>query len=199
MPKTSLIKELHNKLHLVYSGIIPRKRSPECLFIALKELSDELHNDEYMELHIYGIMHEKFRQMILDYNLEKLVKYKGYVRHDECIKQIIKSDVGLVIIPPIEGSETAIPGKIYEYLACDKFILTLADKDSAVARLVISEKLGIVADPRKVEEIKYALKRILEMFKDGSLSKHYSVDIKERYNRINHSKQLSELLLNIVG
>lgn len=191
-------KDTNMKLQLIYSGRLPKKRSPVCLFKALKELCDEFQNDVFLELHIYGFMDEEYQKKIYELKIDKLVKYHGIVSHEECVKQITKSDVGLVIIPSIEGSETAIPGKIYEYLSCDKFTLTLADRGSAVANLVMRESLGIVADPQNVEDIKRAVKRILIMFEDGVLSQIYSVDMKQRYNRINHSKQLSDLLLQVV-
>jgi len=97
-----------------------------------------------------------------------------------------------------EDSSTAIPGKIYDYLGCAKFILSLADQDSAVARFVKREKLGIVVDLHDVASIKKAFKKLLEMHQEGMLVQYLTPQLKQRYSRIHQTKQLSELFNQII-
>jgi len=192
-------RKSNEKLRLIYAGGLPKGRTPEYFFRALKELRHKLQDDNYLEIEFCGFMRNEFQQMIYDMNIEDLVKITGFVPRSECIQRMIRADVGVVIIPFEEGSMSAIPGKIYEYMACDRFILCLADKDSAVANFVRQENIGIVASPHDVEDIMNALKHILDMFRHKTLTRRFSENLKLRFNRMRHSEQLSDLLLHVVN
>jgi glycosyltransferase involved in cell wall biosynthesis len=103
------------------------------------------------------------------------------------------ADVGLVIIPPEEGSETAIPSKIYEYMAAGMYTLVLAEQDSAVARLVRELHLGEIVPQRDSTAIATALCGLLRRFESESLKPSVGPEVLRRFSRAEHARQLAEV------
>ncbi len=171
------------KLHLVYIGTLNAKRSPICLFEAIKQLCNELPLEEQLKLDIYGYSRADFQEISASMGLEGIVKFHGFVSRAESLRQLLLSDAALMLIPEEEGSDTAIPGKLYEYIGAQKFVLGLCPTESAAGRLIGELSIGTVCSPNDTPQIKQALHDMLTRFEQGRLEtrlNHQQINIFER-------------------
>jgi glycosyltransferase involved in cell wall biosynthesis len=183
-----------NKLCIIYTGGLPVKRSPKALFQALQELSAEPPHADLFEVNFYGNTYQEFIDMARQMGLGNLVKFHNFVSRKESLQQLALSDSSLMIIPEEEGSQTAIPGKIYEYLGARKFVLALCPPQSAPARLVQDLNLGIVAPPGDVSAIKSALREMVSRFTNDSLVIDLPSNTIQKFERFSQTQRLAEIL-----
>lgn len=80
----------------------------------------------------------------------------GYQTHDVALKHMQNSTVLLMTNFPQESSKGIIPGKIFEYLATGKTILSFGPKDADVEK--------ILNETRKLENVWLRGKKILEIY-----------------------------------
>jgi glycosyltransferase involved in cell wall biosynthesis len=187
-----------DRLRIIYTGGLPIKRSPVALFQALKELASDLPIENIFQIDFYGNTRQEYIDAALQMGLEKNVKFHNFVSRKESLEQLISSDSSLMIIPEEEGSQTAIPGKIYEYLGARKFVLALCPPQSAPARLVKAMNLGIVAPPGDVEAIKTALREMFSRFKNDGLGINLPSNILKQFERSAQTERLAESLRQVV-
>jgi glycosyltransferase involved in cell wall biosynthesis len=186
-----------DRLRIIYTGGLPIKRSPVALFKALRELAAELPIEELLQIDFYGNTHQEFIDVVQQLGIGNVVKFHKFVSRKESLQQLVLSDSGLMIIPEEEGSQTAIPGKIYEYLGARKFVLALCPPQSAPARLVRALNLGIVAPPGDVEAIKTALREMFSRFKNDGLSMDLPSNILKKYERFTQTECLAEIFKQV--
>jgi glycosyltransferase involved in cell wall biosynthesis len=193
-PAMSGVPQGKDKLRIIYTGGLPIKRSPVALFQALHDLAAEIPIGNIYQLDFYGNTHQEFIDEAHQLGIGDIVKFHNFVTRKESLQQIALSDSGLLIIPEEEGSQTAIPGKIYEYLGARKFVLALCHPQSASARLVRELNLGIVAPPGDVEAIKTALVEMICLFNNDSLKLDLSASTLRKYERSTQTERLAEFI-----
>ena len=185
------------RIRIIYTGGLPFKRSPATLFRALQELASELPIHDLFQIDFYGNARQEFIDMAEQMGLEDTVKFHNFVPRKESLKQLALSDSSLMIILVEEGSQTAIPGKMYEYIGAQKFVLALCPLQSAPARLVRELNLGIVASPDDVMAIKTALREMLNRFNDGNLSIKLPSTILEQFERSAQTQYLAQIIMRV--
>lgn len=185
------------RLRITYTGVLPGRRDPEPFFMALAALKKEYREDQLPQVDFYGNIRQDYIDKARDYGLDQLVKFHGFVPKVESLRQIITSDAGLLIIPESEGSRTAIPGKVYEYIGAGKYILALCPPDSAVARLIRELGNGVTVSPVDVDGILAALKKMLELHSLGILSPSIPPSKISFYERSAQTSQLAEILRSV--
>jgi len=186
------------KLHIIYSGSLGSKRTPIALFQALKQLTSKIPTEKLLKVDFYGYARQEFFEMNQKMGLSPIVNFHGFVSRISSLKQIISSDVALLIIPEAEGSRTAIPGKLYEYIGAQKFVLALCSPNSAVDRLVRELGLGITTPQHDSGAIKQAIIEILSKHKQGDLSPHLSKHALIQFEHSALTRQLSEIFYNLI-
>ena len=76
-----------------------------------------------------------FDKQILDslnrYNLSTFLEIEGFLPHDIAIDRMLSSSLLLLIIPNSERNNLIITGKIFEYLATSKPILSIGPNGNA--------------------------------------------------------------------
>ena len=182
-----------SKILISYFGNLNIKRD---LTVFLKVLKQKSFKEKY-KLHLYGLIHGKYKEAIKIMGLNETVKCFGYINHDQALDFMVKSDVCLVIITEEEGSRTAIPGKLYEHVRGGKPILTLTDKNSASAKFIRKNKLGWVCHHRDEKEITQALNEIIIKHKKDELQINANNRVLDSYDRRKNTAKLAELLSKI--
>lgn len=162
-------ENMPRRLRCVYIGTLNAKRSPVWLFEAIKQLCSELPIEKQLKLDIYGYARADFQEISAMMGLDEIVKFHGFVSRTESLRQLLLSDVALMIIPEEEGSGTAIPGKLYEYMGAQKYVLGLCPTESAAARLIREVGIGIVCAPNDTGQIKQALHDMLVRYEQERL------------------------------
>ena len=146
--KLNITKTVTNdKLNLTYAGSLYQgKRDPTILFKALKELIDEgLIDSNKIKLNFYGET-GNLKELKTKYELNDIVNIGGFLPHDDVLMKQANSDVLLLISWNNPKEKMFIPGKVYEYLALKRPVLSIGYQEGSLKNL----KKNIILNSLKV-------------------------------------------------
>ena len=182
-----------SKFTLSYIGVLEQLRNPEVLWKVLNELTSEnldFKND--FQLKFVGRIDDKILNEIERSELKTSVNNLGYLSHSEANIEMANSDLLLITNFPNESSKGIIPGKIFEYLATGKQIISFGPKESDVKKILEETKAGKHFFYDDESELKIFLLQKFADWKSGS-SNSQTQNI-EQFSRKNLTKKLTELL-----
>jgi hypothetical protein len=108
------------------------------------------------------------------------------------LKKQLESDVLLLISWDNEKEKMFIPGKIYEYFALKKPVLSIGHKEGSLKDLIEETKVGYhVSDLESTKEV--VLQFYNEFLEKGSIEYDADVNI-EDYSMKNMAKKFADLL-----
>ncbi|OWK74219.1 glycosyl transferase family 1 [Flavobacteriaceae bacterium JJC] len=181
------------KFTLSYIGVLEQLRNPAILWQVLSELIHE--NGDFkkdFELKFVGRIDDKIIAEIESSVLKNSVKNLGYLAHSEANIEMQSSDLLLMTNFPNESSQGIIPGKIFEYLATGKPIVSFGPKDSDVKKILEETNAGKHFSYEDSEDLKLF---ILEKYKNWKLGLITSdTQNIEKFSRRNLTERLSEII-----
>ena len=184
-----------NKLKFIYAGsLYGGKRDPTLLFKAIRQLDDESKIDSSkLSIEFYGDS-GNLKEIAQRYSLSDIVNIGGKIPHSEVFKKQLMSDVLLLISWNNEKEKIFIPGKIFEYFALKKPVLSIGYKEGSLKDLIEETKVGYhVSD---LESTKKALLNIYDEFiEKGAVELNSDTNI-EDYSMKNMAKKFADLLDN---
>ena len=148
---------------------------------------------ENFEVDFYGPCCEKVSEIVKQekYNdLDDIIVCKGSVSHEEAITHICNADILYLISHAAKGIAT---GKIYEFFAAQKTILSVPGDNDITDRMIKSCNVGFVASDEDA-----VANKLLEFFEQwlncGKLN--YNADYNEvnKFNRKIQTGQLAKIL-----
>lgn len=182
-----------SKFTLSYIGVLEQLRNPENLWKALDNLVKT--NADFAEnfnLKFVGRIDDKILEVIEKSSLKDHIQNLGYVSHDKAVDEMAKSSLLLITNFPNESSKGIIPGKIFEYLATGKQIISFGPNEADVAKILDETKAGKHFSYNDSKEIEDFILEKFELWKNGNLLEN-TQNI-EQFSRRNLTKQLSEIL-----
>jgi glycosyltransferase involved in cell wall biosynthesis len=180
---------------LVYTGGLsgPTGRDPRCLFDALKRFAVERPDKAtQLRLVVAGVLSAHEVHTIESLDLGVSVVHVGSVTRDVAITLQRRADALVLLTSPSSTSEAT--GKIYEYLAAGRPILTLAHANEA-ARIVAETRAGIVVHPHDVGGIVRALASLV----DGTINWTYAPGELSRYTYPRPAEQVVEIVEHLLA
>lgn len=133
---------------LVYTGMLyPGTRDPSPLFSALAKLRErnELRRGEIF-VEFYGPLDPWLATLIESYDLREFVRMCDRVSRPEALSIQRSSDVLLLLESGESKANGVLTGKLFEYLAAGRPILSLGSgRDSAIARVLTECGVGVCA------------------------------------------------------
>jgi len=191
--ETALNTRKNSKFTLSYIGVLEQLRNPEILWKILNEIileNEDFKND--FELKFVGRVDEKILDTIEKSELKKSLNNLGYLSHSEANAEMQTSDVLLITNFPDESSKGIIPGKIFEYLATGKPILSFGPKESDVKKILDETNAGKHFSYQDSAELKAFLMSQYQKWKsDVTSSETRNI---EQFSRRNLTEKLSEIL-----
>ena len=163
LTKTENAKSTAEKpLKILHSGsLYPNHRDPAALFAALSKLTPQWEaSQRKIELVLRATGYDDYyRDLIEKYRLADYVKLAGPVGYVESIKEILDSEILLLI----QGASCndQIPAKLYEYLRSGRPVLALTNAQGATARKIANVPGVYMADNTSEAEISHALTAVL--------------------------------------
>ena len=194
--KNSTTLPLYNsttKFTISYIGVLEQLRNPEILWETLNDLVSE--NEEFakdFELKFVGRLDDKILKKIETSSLKNHLTNLGYQTHDVALQEMQNSSVLLMTNFPQESSKGIIPGKIFEYLATGKTILSFGPKDADVEKILNETKAGKHFDYEAKESLKQFILDSYQSWKSGNLENN--AENIEQFSRKNLTKNLVDLL-----
>lgn len=195
-PKTTELSNsqiLQQKFTLSYIGVLEQLRNPENLWKVLDELvKTDSDFAENFSLKFVGRVDDKILNEIENSGLQHHISNLGYVPHDKAIGEMAKSSLLLITNFPNESSKGIIPGKIFEYLATGKQILSFGPAHADVAKILDKTNAGKHFSYQDAEKIKDFILGKFKLWKDGNLLENtQNID---QFSRRNLTKKLAEIL-----
>lgn len=185
--------ERTQRFTLSYIGVLEQLRNPDVLWIALNELLIE--NNDFannFELKFVGRVDEKVLEKIIPTKLGNSLNSLGYLSHHKALEEMKNSDVLLITNFNQESSKGIIPGKLFEYLATKKRILSFGPRDSDVAKILEETQSGKHFAYHQKDEVKAFILNLYADWKKGNAE--INQERIAQYSRRNLTKKLVEIL-----
>lgn len=157
-------------MKLVHAGAFYGKRNVDSLIMAVGELiRDKQISASDLRIDLIGArranrIHES--DLVKANGIEEIVSVLPSVPHEECVEELRNADVLLLVQT---DAPLCVPGKVFEYIAIGRPILTLSGA-GATADLVQHEKLGPCVDPRDMEQLKSHLLDLTQQHRSEQLT-----------------------------
>lgn len=150
----------------LYTGIFYNERNPRLFLRAVRELIDEGRIPaDRIRLQFAGVFdypgYTDNIDCVRELGLEDIVEVMGHLPHRKALEAMKRADVLVLVGDTAPGSGDYIPGKLYEYMAVARPILALSMPGEST-RIIETYRLGVVADPTDLAEIKAAVMRLWE-------------------------------------
>jgi Glycosyl transferases group 1 len=128
---------------LAYVGVLEQLRNPQILWQALNDLMLE-HEDfaQDFECHFVGRLDDEILKDLAGTALQKKLIHHGYVPHQKAIAHMQSANFLLLTNFPTAQYQGIIPGKLFEYLACQRPILSFGPEKSDVAQILARTQAG---------------------------------------------------------
>lgn len=189
---------INEKFCLSYIGVLEQLRNPEVLWETLSEIIKE--NPDFQkdfQLKFAGRVDDTILDKLSQSNLKENILNLGYISHNEALMEMKKSAVLLLTNFPQLSSKGIIPGKLFEYLATGKTILSFGPKDADVQRILEETHAGKHFGYNEKTELKAFLIKAYGKWKNNEhtlLSKNTM-----QFSRLNLTKRLSEVLSGLLN
>ncbi|MFC3161101.1 Glycosyltransferase involved in cell wall bisynthesis [Chryseobacterium arachidis] len=184
---------LKQNFTLSYIGVLEQLRNPENLWNVLDNLIKTNSDfEENFTLKFAGRIDDKILNSIENTSLKNHILNLGYLSHDKAVSEMQTSDILLITNFPNPSSKGIIPGKIFEYLATGKQIISFGPNDADVSKILDETKAGKHFSYQDSESIKKFVLEKFELWKNGNLLEN-TQNI-EQFSRKNLTKKLVEIL-----
>lgn len=184
------------KFILSYVGVLEQLRNPEHLWKALITLCEKHQNfAKDFELKFVGRVDDKILTAIENSVLKNNMTNLGYLAHDASVKEMETSDLLLITNFPNDSSIGIIPGKLFEYLATGKKIISFGPKAADVEKILEKTKAGRHFDYSESLEIQKFVFSLYEEWKSGKAIGN-PANINE-FSRRELTKKLAELFSDL--
>ncbi|WP_326982688.1 glycosyl transferase family 1 [Chryseobacterium sp. MYb264] len=191
--KTSTPQTLKPKFTLSYIGVLEQLRNPENLWKALNDLVKT--NTDFADnfsLKFVGRIDDKILREIESSSVKNNIVNLGYLSHDKAIDEMANSSLLLITNFPNESSKGIIPGKIFEYLATGKQIISFGPDQADVSKILDETNSGKHFSYTDSENIKEFILEKFDLWKSGNLSEN--TENIDQFSRRNLTKKLVEVL-----
>jgi glycosyltransferase involved in cell wall biosynthesis len=164
-------------LRVLHAGTLGGERSPKEFLEAVGQLLKEKPEISRQLEVIFVGQNSPFTDgktieaYLTDYDCGSVVKIAGYVSRSESLQYMEGADVLLMVVGrvPRDGAFVyGISGKIYDYAAAGKPVLTISEP-GATAAMATRLSLGPVVHPDHTAEIKAALLALCEAHRSGGV------------------------------
>jgi len=186
--------ELDEKFSITHIGRLLPERNPKIVWNALKELCTINKNfKNNLKINFIGNVSENLRKEIKTNNLENSVVYHNYIKYNDTIPYLIKSQILLLIESDDKESSYAIPAKIFEYINSGRPIIAIGPKDSEIKQIIDETKSGKYFLYSEYDKLLSCLSNSYYLYESKKL--HSTSTNIDKYHRKNIAKKLSNIIL----
>lgn len=197
--KQKNIKDKNDKLTFTYTGMLYGRRKPDLFLECIRELIDKgVIDEKKIEVKFIGKFlpgyFDRFRD---EHKLQDIITVYDYMPHKECIKQLLQSDVLLLIEGAGPGGEAFYTGKLFEYLNAERPIVAIIPGKGVAADLINKSETGYVADCEDKDQILKLLTCVYKQWCDDNLVYNPDYSVINGFERRNLTEQLAKILNGI--
>jgi glycosyltransferase involved in cell wall biosynthesis len=147
------------RMVVTHVGTVYKTASPRFYLDAVDGLPEDVR--QHIETRFIGRISEDEQQYIQ--NRKSQVTTLGFVPQESALKYLEDTDYLLLTMT----NDISVPGKLFEYMATGKPILTVTAAGNEVDQILTRTSAGIAAPPGDVEAIRAMLIRAFEAWRQG--------------------------------
>lgn len=177
-------------------GLMGNDRNPELFFEALDELiAQDREFSALLKVNLVGTVDIKILETVREYKLDNYVHFTKQTSRKDAINMMQKSAVLLLLLNKAHNAQGRIPGKLFEYIAAERFILALGPEDSDVGKILREVNAGQIFSYANKEAIRQSIWEKYILWKKGV----YNLDLTsyEQYSNKFLTKRIAEYLNQI--
>lgn len=173
-----LVQDVDRKFVLTHIGIMGYDRNPKTLFKVLQALKIEYPSlAEDLEVRLVGQVDYSVVAAYEECGLAKQVNLLGSVNRVKALEAIASSPILLLLLNQQANAKGRIPGKLFEYLAVRRTILSLGPEYSDVAQIIARSNSGYSCDYDAYEKLKAIITQLYKAYQHGQLNTPIDSDI----------------------
>lgn len=161
---------LSEKFLISHTGLLGNDRTPDLLFRAVAELSQEITGfAEDVEIKLVGAVDFSVKETIKKYGCSRFVSVDNQIPRKEALELIQMSQVVLLLLNKADNVKGRIPGKLFEYLRSGRPILCMGPKGTDVENIIKEVNAGISVPYEDLIGLKNALKTLYFKYQNKEL------------------------------
>lgn len=164
-----LTEKRFDRFTMVFVGTFHRRTDPALL---LGPYAAALRSGSIPEgqsrIVIVGGQTERTAEVVERFGLKEEVELTGFVAHKESLSWMASADLLLQVIARGPGSEQIVSGKLYEYMAAGRPVLSIGPPGEA-RRIVERLRLGRAVEVGKPADVEEALVELFRMHSNGGI------------------------------
>jgi len=190
------VQHTYEKFSISYIGNLKANQNPEVLWNALNQLTAT--NSQFakdFKLEITGKIHPEVITKLEEFDLKPFLKIQDYVPHYEATRRMRQAAVLLFIIPEAPNNQGILTGKLFEYLAAGRPILSIGPVDGDAAEILRDTGAGEMFAPSDMNGIQLHIEKLYKSWQTKKMKEFTPKRRKvERYERRQLTSELSDLL-----
>lgn len=181
------------KLQLIYVGFIQKERGLETVIHALKRVRERINCLIKFIIIGNGKYLEQLKMLVKEQSIDDIVEFKDWMKNTLIPQYIYESYIGVIPHTKTEHSETTIPNKLFDFMACGKPVIVSDAKP--LKRIVEEEKCGLVFESGNVDSFVNAVTQLINNPSMAQeIGKRGVEAVKRRYNWEYDSFVLKEVI-----
>lgn len=190
---------LSDNFNIIYTGRLYKgKRDPEPLFKVLSELS--LNGDidlNEVTIDFYGHDEGWLDSDVKKYGLQSVVKINGMISREKVILRQRESQILLLLGWNDPGEKGVYTGKLFEYLAAKRPIVSIGPPGCVIEDLLNKTKAGVSVS--NTDQLKTILMEFYKEFKSTGKVLYHGIQSEiDKYSYYEIAKKYSETLNNVL-
>ncbi len=182
------------EFQIVHAGLLNSYRHTPAIWNALKRFFEA--TDVSGKIILRGMIDPDVREGLRKNSLGKILDIAPSIPHKEVVKLYQEAGLLLLLMNRSDNSAGHIPGKLFEYLAVNRWILGIGDPGGATASILENTGAGLVCHWDDEEGIYEALNMFYQRFFEGDLP---DSTLTGKYSRKNLTSELSAYLSSVAG
>jgi glycosyltransferase involved in cell wall biosynthesis len=169
----------NNKINLLYVGYLTKLRGLDTVINALPKIVKE---ERAIKLNIIGdgIDLAKLRALAKEIGVQEYVDFKGWIDFKYIPYIISKSDIGVVPHHSNEHTNTTIPNKIFDFMACGKPVIVSDARP--LKRIVEKTACGVAFQAENSDDFSTKLIYLIKDSKRDEMGLRGKKAVREIYN-----------------
>lgn len=189
--------EPDEKFVLAHIGVLTPSRNRPFFWKLLKELTEEIPEfAHHFRLRLIGGVDVSIIQELEKLELNSLVEVKDYIPHKEIIKELKKARLLLLMIRDAQNQDTIIPGKVFEYVASGRPVISIGPRMSDSAKILNLAKVGSTFSEQEKDELKTEIIRQFQLFLQNTPPGIEATNI-DQFSRHSLTGKMAQLLDSI--
>jgi hypothetical protein len=133
---SELTELLSPSFNISFFGNMLPNQNIDNVWLAINELKTEGKLPNHFNFRIIGNVADNIKESIFNNGIFELVTFLPFLPHKEAVKEMQKSNMLFLPIPIDKGNKLILTGKIFEYLATKRPILSVGPKDGDAAEVL---------------------------------------------------------------